>query len=157
MRATTGIPVVVALSLVGPAHSERRVHTTGSRILLVEDDEDNATVFILILRRQGYAVTAARDGREAMRMLERETFDVVVTDMLMPNADGVELLVFIRSMAQRPAVVPMSGGGIHLTAAQMLSLAVKMGATAPLVKPFTAQQLLDAISTALHQGAEKLR
>ncbi len=122
-----------------------------ARILLVEDDEAGSAVFSRILRDAGYDVAVTSDGREAIQLLKKENFDVVLTDMLMPNVDGVELLIFIRSMPQKPVVVPMSGGGSHLSASQMLSLAVKMGALAPLVKPFTRDQLLGAIASVLQR------
>jgi CheY-like chemotaxis protein len=123
------------------------------KILLVEDDKENANVFVLCLEPEGYDVTWVADGRAAMRQLKQAHFDLVLTDMLMPEADGVELMLFIRGLKQPPDVIPMSGGGVHLTASQALGLAVKMGGRAPLVKPFTMAQLLDAVRSVLGAGA----
>lgn len=118
-------------------------------ILLVEDDEPNATVYTRCLENEGYVVTVAGNGREAIQRLNRETFDVVLTDMLMPHGDGIALLNHIRELPERPAVITMSGGGTHLTASQLLSWAVSLGALAPLVKPFTRDQLLGAVASVL--------
>lgn len=120
-----------------------------AKILLVEDDKENANVFLMCLEPEGYGVTWVTDGRAAMRQLKQAQFDLVLTDMLMPEADGVELMLFIRGMKQPPAVIPMSGGGVHLTASQALGLAVKMGGRAPLVKPFTMTQLLEAVRSVI--------
>jgi CheY-like chemotaxis protein len=126
-----------------------------AKILLVEDDKENANVFLMCLQPEGYDVTWVSDGRAAMRLLRQAQFDLVLTDMLMPEADGVELMLYIRGMKQPPAVIPMSGGGAHLTASQALGLAVKMGGRAPLVKPFTMAQMLEAVRSVLEAEAGK--
>lgn len=124
-----------------------------AEILVVDDQEANRELVCAILSREGHAVEQAADGREAMRLLAHRHFDVVITDMLMPNADGVELITFIIQRKTRPAIIPMSGGGSYLTADNALMLASKMGAEAPLAKPFTAQQLRDVVRAALARRA----
>jgi two-component system response regulator PilR (NtrC family) len=120
-----------------------------AEILVVDDQETNRKVITAILTREGYHIAAAADGREAMRLLRERTFDVVITDMLMPNADGLELITFIRGLEKRPAVIPMSGGGSYVSADNALELAKKMGAENPLPKPFTTKELRAAVVAAL--------
>lgn len=120
-------------------------------ILLVDDDDTNRAVFAEILRSEGYQVTLAADGRHAIQALRTQCFGVVITDIIMPNTDGLEVMIEIRKLNPRPSVIPMSGGGDYLSAAQLLSLSIKMGAIAPLVKPFTRDQLLEAVRFAFRQ------
>jgi DNA-binding NtrC family response regulator len=121
-------------------------------ILVVDDQDSNRELITVVLSREGYTIAQAADGREAMHLLAQHSFDVVITDMLMPNADGVELITFMRQMKRRPKIIPMSGGGSFLSADTALVLATKMGAEAPLPKPFTTKQLRDAVSAALHKS-----
>jgi CheY-like chemotaxis protein len=118
-------------------------------ILLVEDDEANRGVFHLCLASAGYEVVMAEDGLVAMKLLNQQQFDVVLTDMLMPNADGVELLTHLRKLPVRPVVITMCGGGQHIGANQLLNISQKLGAFAALQKPFTRDQLLAVIENAL--------
>ena len=118
-------------------------------ILLVEDDEANRLVFQHCLVSAGYQVTTANDGVVAMKLLSQQRFEIVLTDMLMPNADGVELLTNLRKLPTMPIVVTMSGGGHHLGATQILNLSLKLGASACLQKPFTREKLLSTIETVL--------
>lgn len=120
-----------------------------AKILVVDDDAANTAVISCILSAQGYDVTSATTGREAMRLLGQDRFAVVVTDLLMPDMDGIELIANIRKMTRRPLIIAASGGGMSYDASQPLSIAVKMGAVGKLTKPFTADQLLRAVSEAL--------
>ena len=124
-----------------------------AEILVVDDQPTNRELITTVLSREGYSIAQAADGREAIRLLGQRSFDVVITDMLMPNTDGVELIAYMRQMKSRPLVIPMSGGGSYLSADTTLVLAAKMGAEAPLPKPFTTKQLRDAVSAALQKRA----
>ena len=114
-------------------------------ILLVEDDDAVRQILVRGLQVAGYEVIGAANGREAIAQLDRRAFDLVVTDLLMPKVDGLELLQDLLKRQPPPAVIAMSGGGTYVHAAHGLNLAVKLGANAPLIKPFTMQQLLDAV------------
>ncbi len=114
-------------------------------VLVVDDDPGMRQVMVRILDTAGFEVTAAENGRDAIRILKTRKFDVVITDMLMPEGDGVEVLMHLRTMKPAPAVIPISGGGQMVSASEGLALAVKMGGRAPLVKPFTAEQLVTAV------------
>jgi CheY-like chemotaxis protein len=121
----------------------------GVRVLVVDDDAANRDVYAALLAREGFLVVSAADGREALTHLQRQAFDLLVTDMLMPNVDGVQLLDAVRQMARKPKVIAISGGGRYLGATQTLALARKLGAAATLVKPFTREQLLASVAEVL--------
>ena len=124
-----------------------------AEILVVDDQDINRELISAVLTREGYSVSQATDGRDAMRLCSERSFDVVITDMLMPNADGVELITFLRQLKSRPAVIPMSGGGSYLSADTALEFALKLGAETPLLKPFSTKQLRDAVTAALEKRA----
>ena len=105
------------------------------KILLVDDDE----LFAVMLQRSlvvfGYEVARARDGREAMKLYDPETFNLVVTDLIMPDMEGVELIVALRRLNPAVKIIAMSGGGRNQPEAY-LSIAQKVGAGRTLAKPF---------------------
>jgi len=85
-------------------------------------------------------------------MLAKDSFDLLVTDILMPEVDGIELLTAVRKMHERLPVVAISGGGT-MPASLALSLSTSLGADAVLFKPFFTDELLDAVERALSAGA----
>lgn len=113
---------------------------------MVVDDVPEITDFLeRLIRSRGYAVIKARSGREAAVLLESIAVDVLVTDILMPEGDGLELIQAARARPPAPRIIAISGGGRYLAAAQCLSLAGDFGADAVLRKPFDAAQLLTEI------------
>jgi YesN/AraC family two-component response regulator len=90
-------------------------------------------------------VHCAVDGVEASRMLAQQAFDVVLTDMLMPSKDGVELIGELRTKYPATRIIAMSGGG-HIHSDQYLKIAQKLGAHASISKPFTREALLAVLT-----------
>ncbi len=117
-------------------------------ILVVEDDVSVRDMVVRFLERAGYKVTTASNGREAMDAVEDMPPDVVVTDVFMPEKDGVELILELARLPTRPRVVAMSGGGI-LGTTSMLDVVGKLGAVTTLPKPFGKDELLVAVEAAL--------
>lgn len=117
-------------------------------ILLVEDDEALRTLLTRVLRRAGYEVSEAHNGNEAERILLQESIDLVVSDMLMPGKDGIELLMDVRKNRPDLKIVAMSGGGYTGTGTY-LSLAKALGATRTLNKPFEGHELIALIESEL--------
>ena len=106
------------------------------RVVLVEDDHDLADVTQLALELEGLQVTVAYDGREALSAIERTQPHVVITDLIMPVLDGLELIRRIRSTpALRPPVIAVSAVGSRLR------IALEMGAVEALVKPVHPKEL----------------
>jgi CheY-like chemotaxis protein len=119
-----------------------------TRVLIVEDDDAMREVMSRAMRLKGYEVTVARDGAEGIMLWERERHDVVVTDLYMPNVDGIETILALRSRQPTLPIVAVSGGDAR---ASFLALdsAGDLGATVLLHKPFTPAQLYDALHRAL--------
>jgi two-component system chemotaxis response regulator CheY len=114
-------------------------------ILVTDDDEELRLIIRRALEGAGHSVWEAADGAEALRHLERERTDLVITDMHMPGMDGLELARMLRKAARRPALIGISGNDF----ADTLEMAKRLGARATLAKPFSPSQLLEAVDAAL--------
>lgn len=118
-------------------------------ILVVDDEETLRRVMTIVLEKAGHRVLSAASGSEALSLLARQTVDLVISDIVMPETDGIELVQEIRTLYPKIRVISMSGGGNFLTAALCLKLADQMGASGILSKPFTPDQLLASVEQAL--------
>ena len=122
-----------------------------SRLLLIEDDVSLRRMLAQILTRNGYTVSEARNGRVALQVLAETPIDIVVTDMIMPEMEGVETIRYLRREYPAIKIVAISGGGIS-SADSYLEIAKKMGVHRTLAKPFTPEELMTAIQeAAAHQ------
>lgn len=110
------------------------------RVLLVDDDPAVRDSVALVLTEAGFAVEEAANGVEAMRQLEQQLPDLVITDILMPHKEGIECIREIRSLAPDVPVIAISGGGGGQ--ADYLRMAGLLGAAAVLAKPFDPQELV---------------
>jgi len=124
-----------------------------TRILIIEDDAAMREVMSRALRMAGYDVLLAPDGAEGLETWRRERPDAVVTDLHMPNVDGIETILTLRTEARGLPIVAVSGGDSH---ASFLALdsAGDLGATVVLPKPFRPADLTAAVAKALLQGRE---
>ena len=113
-------------------------------ILLVDDNPQLLYVQRELLGRLGHQVTLATDGREALRWAELEKFDVVISDIVMPNQEGLETIKLLRRMHPGLRIVAMSGGG-STDSGLYLDMALKMGADYTLSKPFSEKELMAAL------------
>lgn len=118
------------------------------KILVVDDDLDVRNVVAINLTKLGHLVSLAADGREAVLEIAKTDFDVVITDVLMPEKDGLELIQELRRKGPSPRIVAMSGGG-KSPSISYLELARRLGAHALLNKPFSSSELASAVDTAL--------
>jgi len=116
------------------------------RICLIEDDEPLRTVLARFLEQSGYEVVQAEHGRQALQAMELTPADLVITDMIMPEMDGVETIVALRREYPKAKIIAMSGGGLR-SADQYLQLAQMLGAQKTFSKPIMPQELLRAISS----------
>jgi DNA-binding NtrC family response regulator len=114
------------------------------RILLVDDEDGVRTLMAGFLRRKGHEVVEAASGRAALRALETELVDVVVSDINMPDVDGLEVIRSVRELQPGLPVVAVTGGGM-IPGSVLLRTAQAMGAMRTLGKPFGLQELLDSV------------
>jgi len=114
------------------------------RVLVVDDDVALRTALGLSLSRAGYEVGYAGDGKEAVSMHYRSPFDVIVTEIVMPEKDGLETLMELRRQPSPTRIIAMSKDG-QVSAELCLRLAECLGAHCVLAKPFLPGQLVAAV------------
>lgn len=114
------------------------------KILLVDDEEAIRKMVRAILGNELYEFGEAANGLDAQVLLEKQTFDLIITDVIMPDCDGIELVIAIRRKLPEIKVVVMSGGG-RVRAGHYLDLAGKLGAARVFEKPFDTAALRKAV------------
>ena len=119
-----------------------------ANILLVDDNQPLRSLLAEALAESGHDVTQAADGKSAIALLRQRTFAVVITDMLMPEADGAEVMAALRSSGTRPCLIVMSGGG-SIEPTRYLQMARMLGADEVLQKPFSPVRLIDLVAQLL--------
>jgi len=117
-------------------------------ILVVDDEPDLCELISRMLARAGHKVTSAGDGDEATRLIAKQKFDIVLTDVIMPEKDGIEVIGELRRKQPNVRIVAMSGGG-HVALDQYLKIAKGMGAHGILQKPFSNDELLATIESVM--------
>jgi CheY-like chemotaxis protein len=116
-----------------------------TRILVIDDDPQMRRVVSRILTEAGYSVIEAGDGREGLQQLSGFDPAVIVTDILMPEMEGVEFVRHARERLPAVKIIAMSGGGRGSDKSLILRMIKSFGADAALSKPFGAEALLDAV------------
>jgi len=116
-----------------------------AHLLIVEDDPEMRDLLRKVLEKEGYRVSVAADGEAASASLSRIAFDLVVTDMLMPDNGGLELLQGIRRSHPTLPVIIITAFGDWGS----YSRALELGAAAFISKPLKLGELIGAIHTAL--------
>jgi DNA-binding NtrC family response regulator len=117
----------------------------GARIMIVDDDQSVRQLLAAILDDAGYATAQAENGRDALALLQSAHFDLVITDLVMPEQEGIETIKLLRRDFPDVKVIAMSGafGGDYLRIAGYL------GAHQTLQKPVSVDALLQAVKIAL--------
>ncbi len=101
------------------------------------------------LKAMGHEVLTSVTGEDALKTMNAQHVDLLVSDILLPEMDGIELLREMKAKYPHVRVICMSGGGVHTTGAFLTDLAKRLGAFDVLVKPFTMDALKRSVSRAL--------
>jgi DNA-binding NtrC family response regulator len=128
---------------------------SGHRILIVDDDASIRRTLQALLLRAGYAVMQARDGTEALRLWREHGGDLVITDLHMPEKDGIQTIVELLSHSPRTPIIAMSGGG-QTRRLDLLGNASLLGAILTIEKPFTIAEIIALVSRALERPNESV-
>jgi len=118
------------------------------RILIIDDDEMIRVVFERFLKGKGYAVDCAASGKEGLQLLEIEPPDLVVTDIMMPETDGLEVVLSMHKTHPGIPVIAISGG-MNVAPMDFLPLVKKFGAAKVYYKPVELDDLLEGIEELL--------
>lgn len=117
---------------------------SATRILIVDDEDEIRSVLKEHLEHHGYKCSEAANGKEALEILQKEQFSIVISDVRMPVMDGIELLERSRQLPEPPVVILMTAY-TNLT----FEKAREKGAFALLSKPFSMNQILESVLSAL--------
>ncbi len=122
--------------------------TTNARILVIDDDPAICLLMRKLLSRRGYDVVATADAQHGLALLEREPIDLLITDVVMPDADGFEILQSVQKKHPSLPVMVISGGN-QLDAEYYLRVAKTLRAAKTLRKPFRADEIYGAVAELL--------
>ena len=121
-------------------------------ILVIDDDRDLRETLKEALERAGYLVGAAADGRAGLKLLREHPVDLVITDIFMPEMDGIETILTMRALRPGLQIIAMSGGG-SFDGLEFLQAAHQLGAFCAIPKPFDFRSLLGVVQAALEKPA----
>jgi DNA-binding NtrC family response regulator len=119
-----------------------------AHILLIDDDELFRKMLRATLEQMGHTVTEARDGKEGLALHQLKPADLVITDLIMPEKEGIEMILALHRLQPGLKIIAMSGGG-RLPAKDHLHIAKKLGAAWVLAKPFAQEAMAIAIAELL--------
>ena len=119
-----------------------------ARVLVVDDEDRVRRMLRTALEREGHEVLEAREGNEALRMQQASPAELVITDLIMPDKDGLEVIMALRRDAPGLKIIAMSGGG-RFSAMESLQMAEPLGAFAALRKPFQLDVMMETVRKAL--------
>ncbi len=122
--------------------------TQPQTILVIDDEPQVREAMQQILQQHGYGVVAARNGREGISSVAASMPDLVITDLFMPESDGIGTIRALRKSHPDIPVIAISGGGPS-GGDQYLRIARELGARASLQKPFSVHELLETVREAL--------
>ena len=132
-----------------PAKSAAMPHMEPLSIIVADDVEQIQDLLSTWLVAAGHTVACASTGREVSALLAKQRADLIITDVIMPDGDGLEVILELKRVQPDVRVLAISGGGKYFQASECLKLARGLGAHAILLKPFNRAQLLAAIEAAL--------
>jgi CheY-like chemotaxis protein len=127
----------------------------GASILIIDDDAAVSRTLSLILTRAGYQVSTVTSGRKGLEMLSEGGFDLVLTDIIMPELDGIEAIRRIRTDHPGLRIIAMSGGG-QIDKADFLHMAEALGADRVLEKPVRSERLLELVGSVMANPPRQL-
>jgi len=119
-----------------------------AKILVIDDDARQRRLIVYILTKAGHQVFEADDGREGLQLFHQQRPALVITDILMPNKEGIETIAELRGEAPEVAIIAMSGGGA-IGDMSYLDVARTLGANDVITKPFSAPDLVEAVNRLL--------
>jgi CheY-like chemotaxis protein len=123
-------------------------------ILLIDDETDVRESIAKVLSREGYEVATAPNVEQGLKLLDKQHFDVLITDVIMPGIDGVQAIRLVREINPGIRIIAISGGGNFgpksyqpqaITTTAYLQAATEAGADWVLTKPFERADIVDAV------------
>ncbi|HXF62917.1 MAG TPA: response regulator [Caldilineaceae bacterium] len=124
-----------------------------ARILVIDDNTSMREALCEMLRQAGHEAVDIASGRLAMQVHRNEPVDLIITDIFMPDTDGLEVIFTFRRDFPAVKIIAVSGGGSR-GMVELLAVARKMGAQRAFMKPFSWDELLAAVEELLAEPAQ---
>src|SRR3989442_12400990 len=121
-----------------------------TRILIIDDEAPVRDLLRQMLEKEGYEVVEAREGDIGIRLFCENPADLIITDILMPEKEGIETILELRKVFPQVKIIAISGGG-RMRNLDGLPVAKAFGAVCTLAKPFERKELLEAVRAVLAQ------
>ena len=137
---------------IGEVSGADQTDVAALQILIVDDDPQLGDLLVMLLQTAGYQTEVVRNGRAALDYLARRPVTLLITDIFMPDFDGLELLFALRKVVPRPRLIAMSGNE-DTDQTGILHMAGQLGAERRLCKPFKTEVLLKAVRDILGEAA----
>lgn len=118
------------------------------RILVIDDEHNILLMLKKMLEKEGYEVDLALNGKDGLDLLNRISFDLVITDIIMPEMEGLETIASLRKKFPDLKIIAISGGG-RVSAESYLNSAKLLGAATIIQKPFERTELVGAVHALL--------
>ena len=115
-----------------------------ARILIIDDEPQIRSMLTLMLERDGYEVVEAPDGVEGIKAYRQHPADLIITDLIMPNKDGIGMIIDLKKEFPDVKIIAMSGGGLNKPDGYLKG-AKKLGAYCTLTKPIDREEMLNAV------------
>jgi len=125
------------------------------RILIIDDEEQIRSMLRLMLERDGYEVVEAPDGIEGIKAYRRKPADLIITDLIMPNKDGIGMIIELQKEFPEVKIIAMSGGGLNKPEGYLQG-AKKLGAACTLTKPIDREKMLRAVKNIIKGTTSEL-
>jgi DNA-binding NtrC family response regulator len=116
--------------------------------MVIDDDDMLRSVLSQTLAREGYEVVEAADGSVGVKLFQARAVDLVITDLLMPEKEGLETIGELRKIDPDVKIIAMSGGG-RCSPSDLLPIARRLGASECIAKPFSRTEILDLVHDVL--------
>ena len=122
-----------------------------ARILIIDDEPQIRSMLTLMLERDGYEVVEAPDGVEGIKAYRQQPADLIITDLIMPNKDGIGMIIDLKKEFPDVKIIAMSGGGLNKPDGYLKG-AKKLGASCTLTKPIDREEMLKAVRDILRDS-----
>lgn len=122
-----------------------------ARILIIDDEPQIRSMLKLMLEREGYEVVEAPDGVEGIKIYRQNPADLIITDLIMPNKDGIGMIIDLKKEFPDVNIIAMSGGGLNKPDGYLKG-AKKLGAACTLTKPIDREEMLRAVKDILKES-----
>jgi len=119
-----------------------------ARILIIDDEPQIRSMLKLMLERDGYEVVEAPDGVEGISVYRQNPADLIITDLIMPNKDGIGMIIDLKKEFPEVKIIAMSGGGLNKPDGYLKG-AKKLGASCTLTKPIDREEMLRVVAAIL--------